>query len=360
MGATSSIESSYTAKYVQPLVFEYQSSKSVMEPKRARKNMLEFLTSGKYPFSDAQISTIRSAHESCENEISNLENEFHHKWEEIVDEGGSAYRTHTQNTSLGGGGMDLLGGGAGGGLLDMLGGGGLGMGLDSQPEQQQESTGEAEEPAAVDEQQASQEISSICQTLLFTNQLPRYIERVSGGYAGIQIGLKMSDRMKLLDAYARGAADLLRACEEAEARSRDAVAACLQGLLTSLAKKKQEEVGEGEGEAGVVSTDITWGVSLKFLKEFLQAHPEIDDNYSTGSVVYNIIIPETAASQETYVKARLLGQQSQLQHISDLREGFRRVVVPRQQRDMGLEADEVSMWPASVCVNVASIVLLLG
>jgi hypothetical protein len=79
---------------------------------------------------------------------------------------------------------------------------------------------------------------------------------------------------------------------------------------------------------------------LQFLKLFLKAHPEIDDTYTTGSVVYNIIIPETAASKETYVKAHLLGQQSQ--HLSDLRQGYRRMAVPRSQRRMGIAPDEVS------------------
>ena len=55
--------------------------------------------------------------------------------------------------------------------------------------------------------------------------------------------------------------------------------------------------------------------------------------------MYDIIIPETAESEETYVNAHLL--KSSPGHISDLRKGYRRFACVGRQLDAGLAPDEV-------------------
>ena len=337
MGAATSVENSFNVKYMKPLLWEYEASKAVMEPNKARKNIVDFLTSGKYPFSEEQMVKIKSAYGSCEAEIREKEQVFHQHWQKIVvEEGGSAFRTHTHTRDTGdsrGGAMGMLG-------MEMDGPMGVGGLICMDIGVTQDHTVSEIAPApAVDDHEAMQMVNSTCDRLQFANQLPAYMESVSGDPLIIQIGLKMSDRLKLLEKYEEDWADLLQTSEVVEAQCKDIVAECLQELSLSLAKEQSEEQEEGDE----VCTDITWGVSLKFLKDFLAAHPEIDADYTTGSVVYNIIIPETAAAQETYVRAHLLRQPEQHKHLSDLRGGFRRVVVPPQQRGMGMAPDEVTL-----------------
>lgn len=334
MGASSSVESSGIVKYVKPLAWEYEASKAVMEPAKARKNMLDYLTGGKIPFSENHISIIKDAYDSCNDGINALHTTFEQKWEAIIEDGGSQFRASKQSA---GGSRVLMEGG--GDPMSVGGGGPISfMGLGGAPEPGKEPEEEPEEQE--DEHEAGLNVTAACHALMFTNQLlPECMERVCGGYQGVQIGLKMSARWRLLQRYEQERKELFEQCEELEVSSREAVETCLRELLVS--QGEEEVSGEGGDDNTSIGTDITWGVSLQFLKDFLLAHPQIDDSTSTGSVVYDIIIPETADSKQTYVEAHLLGRQAQ--HLSDLREGYRRVAVPRTQRQQGVPPDKVGL-----------------
>lgn len=335
MGAASSVENSNLEKFVQPLVWEYKASKEVMEPAAARINMLKFLTEGKFPFSDDQLMLIKNTFESCEKEINALHEEFHKKWKEISEEGGSQFRSSGSSSDQTSSvidmnspfGMGLLPPAEGGHLCggDLMAGPIGMMEAGSNPSD----NGDGSE---AEEKEATAHVNDFCKKMMFKNKLPEYLHCLYGGHEGIQIGLKMSARKRFLDKYIEDEVSLQKSCDGVEAKSMNVVFECINSFSKDIMPTEEE-----------ISTDIVWGVSLGFMKSFLKSHPEIEkENYTTGSVVYNIIIPETADSKETYVKSHLLGKKSDC--ITDLRRGYRRLAVPPKQARQGVPPDECGLF----------------
>lgn len=82
-----------------------------------------------------------------------------------------------------------------------------------------------------------------------------------------------------------------------------------------------------------VSPDAVCGVSLRFLTEFLDRHStSIAEDTTTGQVVKDIVIPETSATRETYVAARLLDRPVL---VSDLRKPYRKVKQAEYRQPIG-------------------------
>lgn len=324
MGAASSVlDQTGSFAFLDQLVWEYETSKAVMPREAVRKNLIQFIKSGKIPFNATQLETIQDSFHVCEEAIEVITKAFHAKWNDIVENPGQ-FRRHSNdargNTIVpdAGGFAGLLGGGFGESVEIMLGG------HDSEITVPEESIHVA--PATthiIDEHAASVEVNIIFNKLLFENRLPEYMRWAFQVGGPGEIKLKQSDRLQCLKQYIAEEEQLLKHCDEIESKVLNVVIQCIRDL---------GPVYE-EGHSGNQSkkTDIVLGVSLKFLKVFLQNHPQIDENYSTGAVVYNIIIPETAASKETYVNALLLHQNPE--YLSDLRSGYRRFACPRAQRD---------------------------
>jgi uncharacterized phage infection (PIP) family protein YhgE len=83
----------------------------------------------------------------------------------------------------------------------------------------------------------------------------------------------------------------------------------LQSKITNQHSESESKTQQDK-KASTSNEHLPFCVSLEFLIQFTKDRPQ-STNMTTGEVVYNIIIPETKASQLTYVEDKLVDKYPQ-------------------------------------------------
>lgn len=304
MGSGSSVSSVKHTVYIEAALNEFESCRAVMTRKAARNHMLEYLTSGAFPFTEEVCNDIKSIYSDVCMRIDNATKMFHEKWNEIVDGDGQKFKESRKAIHFDQSPLFLPGMGMGM-LSASPGDEGMEANADPTPIHETETDNQQEEF------EAKIHIVKLFDNLRFENKLPDYIYNKLNLDAIIPIKLNMRERKNLMDTYLSEEAELFRLCDEIEL---EAQAAAMEHIhkVQSLPKDKV-----------TIPSNMVWGVSLRFLLDFLELHKDvIEDTTTTGTVVHDIIIPETKQSKQSYVNACILKKNPH--YLSDLRKGFRR------------------------------------